>query len=113
MVLRLRVVADPPEICSSIASAPPSSSTPTILRYFRRQGLLDELNAAGMLTWQGSGGFSVDASVHFEAEDRVRYRARPPFALERLHALDSSPALASPESRLLSIHTSPRPIPTH
>ncbi|NIV26487.1 MAG: hypothetical protein GWN45_03780 [Gammaproteobacteria bacterium] len=51
--------------------------------------------------------FSVDASVRIEAEDRagierlVRYCARPPFALERLHALDSSPALASPESRLL------------
>ena len=42
-----------------------------ILRYFRRQGLLDELDAAGMLTWQGSGGFSVDASVRIEAEDRA------------------------------------------
>jgi hypothetical protein len=78
-----------------------------VLRYFRRQGLLDELDAAGMLTWQGSGGFSVDASVRIEAEDRagierlVRYCARPPFALERLHALGSTPALTSPESRLL------------
>ena len=60
-----------------------------------------------MLTWQGSGGFSVAASVRIEGEDRagverlVRYCARPPFALERLHALDSAPALASPESRLL------------
>jgi hypothetical protein len=78
-----------------------------VLRYFRRQGLLDDVDAAGMLTWQGSGGFSVDASVRIEAEDRagierlVRYCARPPFALERLHALDSSPTLASSESRLL------------
>jgi len=54
-----------------------------------------------------AAGFSVDASVRIEAEDRagierlVRYCARPPFALERLHALDSSPALASPEGRLL------------
>jgi hypothetical protein len=45
--------------------------------------------------------------VPIEGEDRagierlVRYCARPPFALERLHALDSAPALASPESRLL------------
>ena len=39
--------------------------------YFRRHGLLDELDAAGMLTWQGSGGFSVDASVRIEAEDRA------------------------------------------
>jgi hypothetical protein len=78
-----------------------------VLRYFRRHGLLDEIDAAGMLTWQGSGGFSVDASVRIEGEDRtgverlVRYCARPPFALERLRALDSSPTLASPESRLL------------
>ena len=78
-----------------------------VLRYFRRHGLVDELDAAGMLTWQGSGGFSVDASVRIEGEDRagierlVRYCARPPFALERLHALESAPALASPESRLL------------
>ena len=42
-----------------------------VLRYFRRHGLLDELAAAGMLTWQGSGGFSVDASVRIEAEDRA------------------------------------------
>jgi hypothetical protein len=45
--------------------------------------------------------------VRIEGEDRagierlVRHCARPPFALERLHALDSVPALASPESRLL------------
>ncbi len=76
-----------------------------VLRYSRRHGLLDELDADGMLTWQGSGGFSVDASVRIEGEDRagierlVRYCARPPFALERLHALDSAPASA--ESRLL------------
>ena len=66
-----------------------------------------------MLTWQGSGGFSVDASVRIEAEDRagierlVRYCARPPFALERLHALDSTPSLASPESRL--VYRFPKP----
>jgi hypothetical protein len=34
-------------------------------------------------------------------ERLVRYCARPPFALERLQALDSIPARASPESRLL------------
>ena len=95
-----------------------------VLRYFRRQGLLDEVDAAGMLTWQGSGGFfalraqvpsafSVDASVRIEAEDRagierlVRYCARPPFALERLRALGSTPSLASPESRL--IYRFPKP----
>ena len=60
-----------------------------------------------MLTWQGSGGFSVDASVRIEGEDRagierlLRYCARPPFALERLHALEGSASSASPDSRLL------------
>ena len=45
-----------------------------------------------MLTWQASGGFSIDASVHIPAHDRaglerlLRYCARPPFALERLEA---------------------------
>ena len=34
-----------------------------VLRYFRTRGLLDEADADGMLGWQGSGGFSIDASV--------------------------------------------------
>jgi hypothetical protein len=74
---------------------PESTIRSRVLSYFRRQGLLDELDAAGMLTWQGSGGFSVDASVRIEADDRagierlVRYCVRPRFALERLHATDS------------------------
>jgi hypothetical protein len=80
-----------------------------VLRYFRRRGLLDEADAADMLTWRGTGGFSVDASVRIEGEDRtglerlvlVRYCARPPFALERLHAFDSTASLVSPEARLL------------
>jgi len=43
-----------------------------------------------MLTWQGTGGFSVDASVRIHGSDRagrerlIRYCARPPFALDRL-----------------------------
>ena len=64
-----------------------------VLRYFRTHDLLDEADAYGMLSWQGSGGFSIDASVRIEGEDRagverlLRYCARPPFALERLYAL--------------------------
>jgi hypothetical protein len=44
-----------------------------------------------MLTWHHGGGFSLDASVRIEATDRtglerlIRYCARPPFALDRLH----------------------------
>jgi hypothetical protein len=37
----------------------------------------------------------------------LRYCARPPFALERLHALGSTPSLASPESRL--VYRFPKP----
>ena len=50
--------------------APPHAQLGAV-SYFRRHGLLDELDAAGMLTWQGSGGFSVDASMRIEAEDRA------------------------------------------
>ena len=45
--------------------------------------------------------------MRIEGEDRagierlVRYCARPPFALERLHAIEGSASLTSPESRLL------------
>ena len=44
-----------------------------------------------MLGWDHGGGFSLDADVRIEATDRVglerliRYCARPPFALDRLH----------------------------
>jgi len=50
--------------------------------------------ARDMAEWRNGGGFSVDASVRIEADDRaglerlLRYCARPPFALERLEALD-------------------------
>ncbi len=86
-----------------------------VLRYFHTQGLLDEADADGMLTWQGSGGFSIDASVRIEGEDRagverlLRYCARPPFALERLHAPAGIASLASNDSRL--VYRLPRPTP--
>lgn len=47
-----------------------------------------------MAAWGHSGGFSLDASVRIEAEDRsdlerlLRYCARPVFALERLRRVD-------------------------
>jgi hypothetical protein len=43
-----------------------------------------------MLTWQASGGCSLDASVRIHGSDSaqreplLRYCARPPFALERM-----------------------------
>jgi putative transposase len=81
----------------------------------RTQGLLDEANASGTLTWQGSGGFSIDASVRIEGEDRagverlLRYCARPPFALERLHAPAGIASLASNDSRLVYRLSKPAP----
>jgi len=44
--------------------------------------------------WEHGGGFSLDASVRIEADDReglerlLRYCARPAFALERLRQID-------------------------
>ena len=78
-----------------------------VLRWFARRGLLDPATAADMCTWRGTGGFSVDGSVRIEAEDRaglerlVRYCARGPLALERLHAPAGIGALSSPEARLV------------
>jgi hypothetical protein len=41
-----------------------------VLRYFRRHGLLKDTTTADMLTWQGTGAFSIDASVRIEGDDR-------------------------------------------
>jgi hypothetical protein len=77
-----------------------------ILRYFHRHDILERHVTDDMRTWQGTGGFSVDASVRVEGTDRaglerlVRYLARPPFALERLQPYGSEP-LSSPHARLL------------
>ena len=78
-----------------------------VLRWFARHGLLDSTTAADMRTWRGTGGFSVDASVRIEGEDRaglerlVRYCARGPLALKRLQAPAGLEALTSPEARLV------------
>ena len=60
-----------------------------ILRAFVGRGLLASCDAKEMLGYQHSG-FSVDAGVCIEADDRaalerlLRYCARPPFAMDRL-----------------------------
>jgi hypothetical protein len=52
--------------------------------------------------------------VRIEGDDRgglerlLRYCARPPFALERLHALAGVASLASPDARLLYRFPKPR-----
>jgi hypothetical protein len=78
-----------------------------VLRYFRRHGLLDEADAHGMLSWRGSGGFSIDASVRIEGEDRAgvaqartgrphRARARSDSAPREDRSLHTAPARPSP-----------------
>jgi hypothetical protein len=65
-----------------------------LLRLFVRRGLLPGADARTMAQWEHGGGFSVDGSVRIEAVDRagrerlLRYCARPPFAVDRLRALD-------------------------
>ena len=66
------------------------AATDTAAR-LRRHGLLEPHDAQDMLGWDHGGGFSLDGSVRIEATDRhglerlIRYCARPPFALDRLH----------------------------
>jgi hypothetical protein len=93
-----------------------------VLRLFQRRRLLDEHTARDMLTWQASGGFSLDASVRIHGSDSsgrerlLRYCARPPFALERLR-IESTPQpvrSAAPPARPArppSARSSTTPIP--
>ena len=66
-----------------------------ILRAFVRRGRIDAQTRKEMEAWDHGGGFSLDASVRIEADDRkglerlLRYCARPPFAAERLEELDA------------------------
>jgi len=65
-----------------------------LLRALTRRGLLEPEAAEEVAAWDHSGGFSLDASVRIEAEDRpglerlLRYCARPVLALERLRQMD-------------------------
>ena len=65
-----------------------------VLRHCARHGLLEPHETENMLAWEHGGGFSLDGSVRIEATDRaglerpIRYCARGPFALERLHLVD-------------------------
>jgi hypothetical protein len=57
-----------------------------VIKAFVRWGLLEPDVGESMLEWRHGGGFSVDASVCIEANDRaglerlIRYCARPPMA---------------------------------
>jgi len=73
-----------------------------LLRLFARRGLLPRADAQAMAQWQHGGGFSVDGSVRIAAADRagrerlLRYCARPPFALDRLHKRDDEHLIYDP-----------------
>jgi hypothetical protein len=66
----------------------------TELRACVRLGRIDTQTRKEMEAWEHGGGFSLDASVRIEADDRkglerlLRYCARPPFAADRLEELD-------------------------
>ena len=96
-----------PDSCPSTGMHCSVSFSVGVLRHFSRHDLLDEADSHGMLSWRGSGGFSIDASVRIEGEDRagverlLRYCTRPPFALERLYAPGGIVCLSSPESKLV------------
>ena len=88
-----------------------------ILRLFQRRGLLEEHTVDDMLTWQGTGGFSLDASVHILGSDRagrerlLRYCARPPFALDRLR-IEREPGRRSDDAGVRRVLYQPaRPAP--
>jgi hypothetical protein len=66
-----------------------------LLRALSRRNLLEREDAQAMGEWEHGGGFSLDASVRIEGDDRpglerlLRYCARPAFALERLREIDA------------------------
>jgi len=65
-----------------------------VLRWFSRHGLLAPDDVRDMVTWDNSG-FSLDAAVCIAGHDRaglerrLRYGARPPFALERIEQVNA------------------------
>jgi hypothetical protein len=79
---------------ASTVAAAQSTIRRRVLRLFVRRGLLDAHDAKDMGAWPHDGGFSRDACVRIEGQDRpglerlLRYGARPPFALERIERID-------------------------
>jgi hypothetical protein len=61
-----------------------------VLSLFKRRNLLTEKHVENLANWKSNGGFSVNADVHIDGEDRkgaarlIRYCARPAFSGEKL-----------------------------
>jgi hypothetical protein len=62
-----------------------------VLRLFQRCGLLTEHTVEDMLTWQASGGFSLDASVRLHGRERRRRHAGLPATGRRPLPLGAPP----------------------
>ena len=66
-----------------------------VLSLYKRKGLLTEEDAENLKSWKGSGGFSVNADVRIDSDDRkglerlLRYCARPAFSGEKLSAMST------------------------
>lgn len=75
-----------------------------VLRTFVRRGLIEPCDAEEMAGWEHGGGFSVDAAVRIDGNDRaglerlLRYCARPPFALEHLQQAAGTAVPPAPTS---------------
>ncbi|QLH52626.1 MAG: transposase [Candidatus Accumulibacter cognatus] len=78
-----------PITCSCI----PAKVRVRLLRALARRELLEREDVQAMGAWEHGGGFSLDARVRVEADDRrgleplLRYCTRPAFALERLREI--------------------------
>jgi len=66
-----------------------------VLSLYKRKGLLTEEDAENLKSWKGNGGFSVNADVRIDSDDRkglerlLRYCARPAFSGEKLSAIST------------------------
>ena len=66
-----------------------------VLSLYKRKGLLTEEDEENLKSWKGNGGFSVNADVRIESDDRkaaerlLRYCARPAFSGEKLTAIST------------------------
>ncbi|MDQ2994766.1 MAG: transposase, partial [Pseudomonadota bacterium] len=64
-----------------------------VLSLYKRKGLLTEEDVESIKNWKGNGGFSVNADVCIDSDDRkgaerlLRYCARPAFSGEKLTAV--------------------------
>jgi len=62
---------------------------------YKRRGLITAEDAENLKNWKGGGGFSVNADVCIDSDDRkglerlLRYCARPPFSGEKLTAIST------------------------